>query len=120
MYTLLIVDDELIICESLKSKISRLGFSEIGEIITCTSGEEAISISKKIKPQIVITDIKMPGMNGIQLIQELSTFLDPAYFFVLSGYDDYTYVRDAFRQGAIDYLLKPVRLKDLKTAWKLL
>ena len=116
MYTLLIVDDELIICESLKSKISRLGFSEIGEIITCTSGEEAISISKKIKPQIVITDIKMPGMNGIQLIQELSTFLDPAYFFVLSGYDDYTYVRDAFRQGAIDYLLKPVRLKDLKNS----
>lgn len=116
MYTVLIVDDEYIICESLKSKISRLGFREIGDIITCTSGEEAILISRKTKPQIVITDIKMPGMDGIQVIRELSVFLNPACFFVLSGYDDYAYVREAFRQGAIDYLLKPVRLQDLKNS----
>ncbi|MBS6195052.1 MAG: helix-turn-helix domain-containing protein [Clostridiales bacterium] len=113
MYNILIVDDEYYICEGLNKKISLLNLPDIGEIRTCLSGEAALDICKTYKPQIVFTDIKMNGMDGIRLIHSLSQKLHPVQFIVLSGYDDFNYVKGAFQNGAIDYLLKPIMNEDL-------
>ena len=103
MYNILIVDDEYYICEGLHNKIRLLNFPEAGEIRTCLSGEDALEICRTYKPQIVFTDIKMNGMDGISLIHALSKKLHPVQFIVLSGYDDFDYVRGAFQNGAMDY-----------------
>lgn len=116
MYNILIVDDEYYICEGLKSQLLLLAMPDILEIRTCLSGEEALLLCQTYKPQIVFTDIKMEGMDGISLIHALSRILHPVQFIVLSGYDDFDYVRGAFQQGATDYLLKPVLLEDLTNA----
>ena len=108
MYNILIVDDEYYICEGLHNKIRLLNFPEAGEIRTCLSGGDALEICRTYKPQIVFTDIKMNGMDGISLIHALSKKLHPVQFIVLSGYDDFDYVRGAFQNGAMDYLLKPI------------
>ena len=110
---ILIVDDEYYICEGLHKKLVQLNHPCIGEILTCLSGEEAISVCKTYKPHIIFTDIKMSGINGIELIHALRETLHPVQFIVLSGYDDFEYVRGAFQNGAIDYLLKPVLNDDL-------
>lgn len=113
MYNILIVDDEYYICEGLRRKISQLGHSSVGDIRTALSGEAALELIKTYKPQIVFTDIKMTGISGIELLRELSQKLHPVQFIILSGYDDFDYVRGAFQSGAIDYLLKPILKEDL-------
>ncbi len=113
MYSVLIVDDEYYICEGMKRKLEKIALPEIGEIRSCLSGEEALELCRTYRPQIVITDIKMQGMNGIDLIQQLAKRLYPVQFLVLSGYDDFSYVRGAFQSGAADYLLKPLLTEDL-------
>lgn len=113
-YNVLIIDDEYYICEGLRTMLENFQIKEIGEIRTCYSGEEALTICQIFKPQIVLTDIKMSEINGIELIQTLNRFLYPVRFLVLSGYDDYEYVRNAFQNGAVDYLLKPVISNQLE------
>lgn len=113
-FSVLIVDDEYIICENIRSKIELLNLNKIGEIKTCYSGEEALEICKSYKPEIVITDIKMGEINGIELIRNLKKKLYPVFFIVLSGYDDYKYVRSAFQEGVNDYLLKPILTEQLQ------
>lgn len=114
MYNVLIVDDEYYICEGLKSQLLQQKHPSIGEICTCLSGEDALALCDSFKPQIVFTDIKMEGMDGIHLIHALSRRLHPVAFVVLSGYDDFHYVRGAFQNGAVDYLLKPILSEDLQ------
>lgn len=113
MYNVLIVDDEYYICEGLKSQLLQQKNPDIGKICTCQSGEDALILCGSFKPQIVFTDIKMGGMDGISLIHALSKKLHPVAFIVLSGYDDFHYVKGAFQNGAVDYLLKPVLSEDL-------
>lgn len=113
MYNILIVDDEYYICEGLKKQIELLASPVIGEIRTSSGGEQALALCESYRPQIVFTDIKMEGMDRISLIQALSRRLHPVQFIVLSGYDDFHYVRGAFQSGATDYLLKPILTEDL-------
>lgn len=112
--SILVVDDEYYICEGILSLLQSFQIPSIKEIRTCYSGESALEICQSYKPEIIITDIKMTGINGIDLIKQLSKILYPVRFLVLSGYDDYEYVRDAFQNGAVDYLLKPVLSVQLK------
>lgn len=114
MYNILIIDDEYYICEGLKAQLLSLARTDIREIRTCLSGEEALLLCQTYKPQIIFTDIKMEGMDGISLIHALSKKLHPVQFVVLSGYDDFHYVRGAFQNGAADYLLKPILTEDLE------
>lgn len=113
-FSVLIVDDEFYICEGIKTKLEHLNFPEIKDIRVCYSGEEALELCETFRPSIVITDIKMDGINGIRLIHELKKKLHPVRFLVLSGYDNYEYVRSSFQEGAADYLLKPILSDQLK------
>lgn len=114
MVNLLIVDDETVICESMKLKIGAIGNPSIREVFIAHSGADALAILNTTEIHIVITDIKMPGMSGIELMKAVGKKDPPTKWIVLSGYDDYSYVREAFMLGAMDYLLKPATSEELK------
>lgn len=112
---ILIVDDDMLICENVKSKLLRIADK------TCTLACDAVHsvieakiAMKECVPDILITDINMPGISGLMLISHVKKYYPKVRIFVLSGYDDYQLVRQAFVNGATDYLLKPVELKELQ------
>ncbi|NLJ75605.1 MAG: response regulator, partial [Firmicutes bacterium] len=105
MLKVLIVDDEAIVRIGLKSMIDweEHGFELIGE---ANDGRRALELYKEHKPDIVITDLKMPVLDGLGLIQQIKELPFPCRIIVLSSYDDFALVRQAMKLGAADYLLK--------------
>ena len=105
MYNILIVDDEPIVKIALRSI---LPWDEYGFFICGTAGNglEALSLVEKQHPDVIITDLKMPGMDGLELIRTLKEKNYPGEILVLSNYEDFDSVRSALLLGAADYLLK--------------
>lgn len=101
----LIVDDEAIVRIGLKSIIN---WAEEGFdcVLEAGNGVEALSLVQKEAPDLIITDIKMPEMNGLELIEALKENQNGASIIVLSSYDDFEFVRQAMKLGATDYILK--------------
>ena len=82
--------------------------SEGFEIVGCAAnGQEALGLMETLRPQIVLTDVVMPLMNGVDLTSALRARYPDVQVIVLSGYSDFEYVRDSFQGGAVDYILKP-------------
>jgi len=115
MYRLLIVEDEKWEREGLQGF---LDWKKLGiEVAGCASnGIEGKKTAEEIQPHIIITDIKMPLMDGIQMSREICAFLPETYIIILSGYDEFEYARQAFDFHASAYLLKPVNKKTLEEA----
>lgn len=108
MYDVLLVDDEPLAIEGLKLLVNweKYGFRIQG---TCENGEEAIRHILSNPPDLVVTDIRMPVMDGLRLIEETREKADRAPMFVImSGYDDFDYALRAMRLGVSNYLTKPV------------
>lgn len=105
MYSILIIDDEPIVKIALRSI---LPWEEHGFFIcgTASNGLEALSLIEKHHPDVIITDLKMPEMNGLELIRTLKENSYPGEILVLSNYEDFDSVRSALLLGAADYLLK--------------
>lgn len=105
MSNILIVDDEPLYRESIKKIIDwkSLMLSVPDEAI---NGFDALEKIKKEKYELIITDIRMPQMDGLSLIREASIISPESCFVVLSAYDDFALVKDAFKIGVIDYILK--------------
>ena len=103
----LIVDDEKIVRKGIVS-ILQQAFPDMQTIAEASNGEEAMKTVKTLLPDIVITDVKMPVIDGMELTKMIHTFDAEIKVIVLSSYDDYTYVRQCMKHGAIDYLLKPI------------
>ncbi|WP_100405262.1 response regulator transcription factor [Bacillus solitudinis] len=103
----LIVDDEL----NVRDVIRHLGQWEkygITDILEAKNGEEAKRIIERDTPEIIFTDVKMPGMSGIEIIEWLHTISYPGKVILITGFDDYSYMRKAIQCGSFDYLLKPI------------
>lgn len=109
---LMIVDDEAHVVERLTATIP---WTEIGihQVYKAFSGEEALEIIHRMSVDIVITDIHMPGMSGIDLIRHISEKHKKTKCILLSGYSDFIYAKEAIVHQTEDYLLKPVRDEDL-------
>lgn len=110
MLRLMIADDERILRETISNLINweSLGVKLIG---LCQNGLEAYDMILDEYPDIVLTDIKMPGLSGLELIEKI-TLLDPnIHFIILSGYEDFSYAKKAMRFGIKHYLLKPCNEK---------
>lgn len=114
MFNLLIVDDEQLICESLKIKVQAAQMPEIGEIYLANNGITALERLEQHSVQLILTDVKMPKMDGLQFMKAIKSKGGNYKFIVSSGYDDYPYVREAFQLGAMDYILKPASVEDIK------
>ncbi|MGG7143150.1 response regulator transcription factor [Clostridium nigeriense] len=111
---ILIVDDDKIIRMGLTKILKRL-FDQHEVVSDFQNGLIALEYLKENKIDLVITDIKMPIMTGTQLIENAIRELEkPPIFIVLSGYDEFTYVRDTMKSGAFNYLLKPINQDELK------
>ncbi|MCI6044753.1 response regulator [bacterium] len=103
---LLIVDDEKIIRETISQQIpwAKLG---IDEVKTASNGLEAYDIIMDEYPDIVMTDIKMPGLSGLELIKKIKKIHSDVEFIILSGYGEFEFARTAMQYGVHHYLLKP-------------
>ena len=106
MLRLIIVDDEKIIRESIRSLIDweSLGIEVVG---VCKNGLEAYDAILDSYPDIVLTDIKMPGLSGLELIEKLNDTRENIQFIILSVYSEFEYAKQAMRFGIRHYLLKP-------------
>jgi two-component system, response regulator YesN len=111
VYKVLIADDEKNIRLGIQAMIKR----EYPEFTTfiASDGQEALELVQANEPDIVITDIKMPRMDGIQLIKELQQKEIRTSIVILSGYDDFSYAKEAIKNKVKDYLLKPVNRTEL-------
>jgi two-component system response regulator YesN len=105
----LIVDDEDIIREGIKSSISWEHF-DMTVVGTAEDGEEALKLFIDQNPEIVITDIKMPFIDGLELIERIKNNSPDTYIIIISGYDQFEYAQKALKMGAFDYILKPIEI----------
>ncbi|SDK05184.1 response regulator transcription factor [Natronincola ferrireducens] len=112
MNRLLIVDDELIIRTGLVNKIK---WKEIGidEVYSSTNGVEALKAIKKVKPNIICTDIKMPKMNGIELIKNIRQQNLDVEIVIYSGYGEFRYAQEALKNNVDNYILKPTKIEKI-------
>ncbi|HKJ86654.1 MAG TPA: response regulator, partial [Spirochaetia bacterium] len=114
--TLLIVDDEKTICDGLRALVERLDLPRIDKIRTAYRSDDAIQIAQEEHPQILITDVRMPGRTGLELLAELRRRQPGIRGIVVTGHDDFELVRQALRLETIDYLLKPATRDELRNA----
>jgi len=107
---ILIVDDEGDFLETLMNRLRKRNIGTIG----CASGEEAVRLAKENPFDVVILDIKMPGgMDGIETLREIKRIRPETEVILLTGHASLETSVEGMKQGAYDYLLKPIRLEDL-------
>lgn len=117
MLKVFLVEDEIVMREGIKNNVAweKEGFDFVGE---ASDGELAYPMIQETKPDIVITDIKMPFMDGLELSRLIKKELPETKIIVLSGYDDFDYAKQAIGIGITDYLLKPISSAKLLEAVK--
>ncbi len=112
LYSVLLVEDEVAIREGIRDIIDweNLGFHFAGE---AKNGIEALELFKQLKPHLVITDIRMPLMDGLELVEKLRLESRDVKIVIITGFDEFTYARRAIRLKVQDYLLKPVSPNEI-------
>jgi len=115
MIKAVLIDDEYIVVEGLKAIINwdEFGIEVVGSASNGVSGLELI---EKEKPDIIFTDINMPSMNGLTLIEKAKKIMPNSVFIIFSGYNEFEYARRAITLGVIDYLDKPVTTEKIEEA----
>ncbi|UOK57428.1 response regulator [Bacillus sp. OVS6] len=115
MMKVIIADDEIQVRRGLKMKAKweEEGFQIAGE---ASNGKEALQLVEEIKADLVITDVRMPVMDGIEFARRCHRKFPHVKVIVLSGYSDFEYVRSSLVEGVKDYLLKPVAPDELAGA----
>lgn len=108
----LIIDDEELFLKDLLQKLAETGlpYHVIGYAY---DGETALSMMHALKPDVVITDIRLPGIDGLELIEAWQKQMPNTYFVLVSGFMDFNYARQAIRLGVEEYITKPVDLQKL-------
>lgn len=112
MFSLLLADDEENILNGIKNYIQKK--SRIFQEIYCArNGQEALDMIYQYHPDVMLLDVQMPVKNGLEIMKEANAAHVCPKTILLSGYESFEYVREALRQGAIDYLLKPCRSTEI-------
>ena len=117
MRTLLIVEDEKMIRQGIAVMAKRSSV-EISEILECRNGQEALEILKNREIDVMFTDIRMPKMDGIELVKETENLKKCPKIVVVSGYDDFNYAVEMLKHGVKDYILKPVKREKIEELLK--
>lgn len=111
MYKVMIVEDEHYLLQELCETVEWERYAcELGG--RAENGEKAEKIAAGLKPDLIITDIRLPGMDGLELLRRLN----PPASLVITGFDQFQYARDALRIGVVDFLLKPIDDEELDAA----
>lgn len=119
MYRILLVDDDQNIVNGLCSIIKE-NFGNTFAISSACDGSDALKLLTEEYYHVIVSDIRMPKLDGISLLELISKNQIPSVVIMLSGYDDYTYIRSALKLGAYDYLLKPVNIQNFVSMLRLL
>ncbi|MCQ2583960.1 MAG: response regulator [Treponema sp.] len=115
MITVVICDDEKLIRAGIKKILSE-NIQIPLNIIEAKNGAEALELCKTQSPDVLVTDIRMPVMDGVELMKQVSALEEKPGIIVLSGFDDFAYAKAAIQSGALSYILKPVDKKELVAA----
>ena len=113
IYTLLLVDDEAAVTEAILQKIDwrELGFSVVG---CASNGVKALELAEREQPDVVMTDIKMPYMDGLELARRLRKEYPATKILFFTGFDEFEYAREAVHLEAEEYILKPLSAAELR------
>jgi len=113
MYKLLIADDEAIIRKGLKNVIDwqKLNIEVVGE---AEDGEVALKLVESLRPDIILLDICMPFLNGLELIKKIKDIDKNFIIIIITGYDEFQYTHEALKLKVFDYLLKPINKEELR------
>ena len=112
MYKVFLAEDEIVVREGIRNSIpwEKIPYTLIGE---APDGEIALSMIQDLKPDILLTDIRMPFMDGLALSRIAKKSLPWLKIIILSGHDEFQYAREAISIGVEEYLLKPVSVQDM-------
>ena len=115
MYKVVVVEDEEI---ARKGIIFTINWEALNCMIAgeAANGEEGAAVIRRLSPDIIVTDLKMPRMDGVEMIQMLRCEGNRAKFIILTAYGDFKYAQSAVKLGVSDYLLKPLKDGDLEQA----
>lgn len=115
MKSIVVIDDEYIVVEGVKAILARqqLDYEVVG---AAYNGIDALKVLRETKPDIVITDIRIPGLDGLSLIEQSREFLSDTDFIVISGYTEFEYARRALSLGVQSYIDKPVTIEKVREA----
>ena len=113
MYSVLLVDDELPVLETLKSSIPWQHYG-IDILLTAIDGVQALDKMKEQRIDLLITDIRMPNMDGLELLYKVRSLYPATHCVLLTAYSDFEYARKAIKLGVDNYLLKPFQEEEMK------
>ena len=115
MYRVVLIDDESIIVEGLRRvvKWADFGCQVVG---TASDGEAGAELIRTLQPQILFTDIRMPGRDGLTMVAGLRSEFPDMQIAVLTGYRDFAYAQEAIRLGVTRFLLKPSKMDEINEA----
>lgn len=105
----LFVDDELEFLEIITKRLTHRGV----EVHTASSGEAAIELAAQHRPEVIVLDVKMPGMNGLEALRKLRDITPATPVILLTGHASVGSAMEGMELGAFDYLLKPVSINEL-------
>lgn len=116
-YKVILVDDEEEVIDAIKSRIlwEQLGLQIVG---SATNGVKALELVEKLQPDIVITDIKMPYMNGLELSRRLNDEYRNVHIIIFTGFDEFDYAKEAVHLEIDEYMLKPINAVELSECLK--
>ena len=117
MYTVVVADDEEEIRKGIIKKVrwEELGFRVVGD---AENGVEALELVEKLEPDLLLTDIRMPFMSGIELARQVREIRPTVQIAFLSGFDDFSYAQQAIQYNIISYMLKPISSQELEEELK--
>ena len=112
LYKVILVDDEAEAIDAMEAKIQwgELGFEVVG---SATNGVKALELVEKLQPDIVLTDIKMPYMDGLELSRRLNREYPNIYIILCTGFDEFEYAKEAVHLEIREYMLKPISAVEL-------
>lgn len=115
LYKAFLVEDEIVTREGIKNNVNwqAVGFTFCGE---APDGEIALPLIEQTCPHVLVTDIKMPFMDGLQLCRLVKQRLPGIKIIILSGHDEFNYAQEAVKLGVTEYLLKPISVQELQTS----
>ena len=116
MLSVLVVEDEAPIRDWVAYTVNNI-CNDFKVVATASNGKEGYKLAKELKPQVIISDIKMPIMNGIELTKQIKEIIEDTYVILLTNHEEFCYAKEAISLGVYEYLIKsdirPNELKDV-------
>ena len=108
MLKVVVVEDEELVRKGIVLAVdwASVGCAVVGE---AANGQEGLEVIARYRPDLIVTDIKMPRLDGLEMVRQLRAQGNRAYVILLTAYSDFSYAQAAVKLGAVDYLLKPFR-----------